>query len=279
MARRSPCCRSPIRRFHAALVVIMVAHMPTRISLLWTVVLLTLPCPLFLVYCFAVVPPVAVLVLSANLIEQEALLGLAAAALMIGEVPRHRHRDARRPVAAADLFPRLHGRSRAHALQPSHDRPRRVDRGATVRRPRLVAAAGTREDRSRHSGSRCTVSIEKAGSQTAIYSAPPSSRRLTNRGRSIACSARTAPAHTGSCCSFWRRSSRARGGSRGGVVDQRQRPSLPLLDGSYSDRRRVPWSIPLREQERDRRVSLVGAQRESPNQSPAFTGRSQIAPQ
>jgi hypothetical protein len=64
----------------------MVAHMPTRISLLWTVVLLTLPCPLFLVYCFAVVPPVAVLVLSANLIEQEALLGLAAAALMIGEV-------------------------------------------------------------------------------------------------------------------------------------------------------------------------------------------------
>ena len=27
----------------------MVAHMPTRISLLWTVVLLTLPCPLFLV--------------------------------------------------------------------------------------------------------------------------------------------------------------------------------------------------------------------------------------
>jgi hypothetical protein len=64
----------------------MLAHMPTRISLLWTVVLLTLPCPLFLVYCFAVVPPVAVLVLSANLIEQEALLGLAAAALMIGEV-------------------------------------------------------------------------------------------------------------------------------------------------------------------------------------------------
>ena len=62
------------------------AHMPTRISLLWTVVLLTLPCPLFLVYCFAVVPPVAVLVLSANLIEQEAFLGLAAAALMIGEV-------------------------------------------------------------------------------------------------------------------------------------------------------------------------------------------------
>jgi hypothetical protein len=62
------------------------AYMPTRISLLWTVVLLTLPCPLFLVYCFAVLPPVAVLVLSANLIEQEALLGLAAAALMIGEV-------------------------------------------------------------------------------------------------------------------------------------------------------------------------------------------------
>ena len=64
----------------------MVAHMPTRISLLWTVVLLTLPCPLFLVYCLAVVPPVAVLVLSANLIEQEGPLGLAAAALMIGEV-------------------------------------------------------------------------------------------------------------------------------------------------------------------------------------------------
>ena len=61
----------------------MVAHMPTRISLLWTVVLLTLPCPLFLVYCLAVVPPVAVLVLSANLIEQEGPLGLAAAALMI----------------------------------------------------------------------------------------------------------------------------------------------------------------------------------------------------
>jgi len=75
-----------IRRFHAAAEVIIVAHMPTRISLLWTVVLLTLPCPLFLVYCLAVVPPVAVLVLSANLIEQEGLLGLAAAALMIGEV-------------------------------------------------------------------------------------------------------------------------------------------------------------------------------------------------
>jgi hypothetical protein len=38
------------------------------------------------VYCIGVVPPVAVLVLSANLIEQEALLGLAAAALMVGEV-------------------------------------------------------------------------------------------------------------------------------------------------------------------------------------------------
>ena len=64
----------------------MVEHMPTRISLLWTVVLLTLPCPLFLVYCLAVVPPVGVLVLSVNLIEQEPLLGLAAAAIMIVEV-------------------------------------------------------------------------------------------------------------------------------------------------------------------------------------------------
>ena len=67
--------------------------------------------------------------------------------------PRYRHRGARRPAAAADLFPRLHGRSRAHALQPSDDRPRWVNHWATVRRPRLVAAAGTREDRSRHSGS------------------------------------------------------------------------------------------------------------------------------
>src|SRR4029434_6603296 len=37
-------------RFHAAAEVIMVVHMPTRISLLWTVVLLTLPCPLFPLY-------------------------------------------------------------------------------------------------------------------------------------------------------------------------------------------------------------------------------------
>ena len=56
-----------------------------RPSLLWTVVFMTLPCPLFLVYCAAVLPPIGVVVLGINLIEQEAALGLAFAAVLLAE--------------------------------------------------------------------------------------------------------------------------------------------------------------------------------------------------
>ena len=60
-------------------------HRTRRASVLWTLVVLTLPCPLYLVYCAAVLPPIGVVVLSANLIEREPALGLAFAAVLFAE--------------------------------------------------------------------------------------------------------------------------------------------------------------------------------------------------
>ena len=105
----------------------MVAHMPTRISLLWTVVLLTLPCPLFLVYCFAVVPPVAVLVLSANLIEQEALLGLAAA--VVAAAGTREDRSGFAPSLSDSSYALTFGRA---ANRPGMDRIRACTRMSSI---------------------------------------------------------------------------------------------------------------------------------------------------